>query len=132
MSNISLDNKVYNLIKSDLKASSLRSKVISNNIANINTKDYKRYYVSFEETLNDSIHNLELDTTDNRHIKINEESGKVEVKQDKSSSMRTDGNNVDIDNEMANQAANALMYNAMISQINNRLSNTRFVINGGR
>jgi flagellar basal-body rod protein FlgB len=46
--------------------------------------------------------------------------------------MREDGNNVNIDSEMTNQAANSLMYNALITQINNRLSNTRTVINGGR
>lgn len=46
--------------------------------------------------------------------------------------MRTDGNNVDIDNEMANLAANYLKYNALISQVNNRMSTTRTVITGGR
>ncbi len=44
--------------------------------------------------------------------------------------MRTDGNNVDIDNEMVNNSANALMYNALVTQVNNRLATTRYIING--
>lgn len=125
------DRKVYELMKRSLDASSLRSKVIANNIANINTKGYKKYSVSFEETLNKSIDYIDMKISDERHIKAGAESGEISIEQDITSSMREDGNNVDIDNEMANQAANTLMYNAMISQINNRLSNERYVITGG-
>jgi flagellar basal-body rod protein FlgB len=127
-----LDRKVYNLIKSSLDASSLRSKVSANNIANINTKEFKASYVSFEDTFKKSVESLELKTNNEKHLKINSEEGQISVKKDTTSSMREDGNNVNIDSEMTNQAANSLMYNALITQINNRLSNTRTVINGGR
>jgi flagellar basal-body rod protein FlgB len=127
-----LDKKVYSLIKSSLDASSLRSKVSANNIANINTKEFKASYVSFEDTFKKSVESLELKTNNERHLKINPEEGQISVKKDTTSSMREDGNNVNIDSEMTNQAANSLMYNALITQINNRLSNTRTVINGGR
>ena len=40
-----------NLLEKALAGSSLRHKVISNNIANINTPGYKRMEVSFEEEL---------------------------------------------------------------------------------
>jgi flagellar basal-body rod protein FlgB len=132
MSNLSIDKKVYDLVKSGLEASSLRSKVSANNIANINTKNFKASYVSFEDTLKENVNSLELSTNDDKHMKLNGDPGEITIKQDKSSSMRTDGNNVDIDSEMANQAANTLMYNALITQANNRLSNTRYIINGGR
>jgi flagellar basal-body rod protein FlgB len=57
--------------------------------------------------------------------------GKIKIKQDKSTSMREDGNNVDIESEMSNQAANTLLYNALITQANSKLSMTRYVITGG-
>lgn len=38
--------------------------------------------------------------------------------------------NVNIEIEKVNQAANTLMYYSLISQINNRLSTKRYVING--
>jgi flagellar basal-body rod protein FlgB len=129
--NISKDQQVYDLLKKGLDASSLRGKVIASNIANINTAGYKRHYVSFEDTLKKSISASEMKTTDSRHIKTTGSAGEITVKQDTSTSMRQDGNNVNIDNEMVNQAANSLMYNALVSQINSRISSTRNVITGG-
>jgi len=127
-SEISLDQKVYGLLKKGLDASSLRSKTSANNIANINTKGYKRFYVTFEDSLKDSEDQLKL--TDNRHIPYGNNSGEAKVQQDTATSMREDGNNVDIDNEMANQAANTLMYNALVTQVSNRLAITKYVIDG--
>jgi flagellar basal-body rod protein FlgB len=132
MNNVSNSENVYGLLKKGLDASSIRSKVIANNIANINTKGYKRYNVSFEENLQDNIDKLELKTSDERHIQDGSTYGDIEIKKDTSSSMREDGNNVDIDNEMANQAANTLMYNALISQVNSRIAMERYVISEGR
>ena len=37
------ENSTYSLIKQGIKASTTRAKAISNNIANINTKGYKRF-----------------------------------------------------------------------------------------
>lgn len=131
ISNMSKNEYTYNILKKGLDAASERSTVIADNIANVNTKDYKRKYVTFEESLQNSVENLELKTTDEKHIKINGSVGDIQVKQD-NSNLKEDGNNVDIDNEMVNLAANNLMYNAMISQINTRISMTKEVINGGK
>lgn len=130
--NVSKSEYVYDLLKKSLDASSLRGKVIANNIANINTKGYKKYTVSFEENLKEAMDNINLKTTDERHITDGSSAGDIEVKQDKSSSMREDGNNVDIDNEMANQAANTLMYNALITQVNSKIALQRYIISEGR
>lgn len=127
---MSKDQLTYNLMKKSLDASSTRSRAISNNISNINTKGYKRQYVTFEESLNRSIDDLELKTSDEKHMQYGSEYGEIKMETDKTSSIREDGNNVDIDNEMTNQAANTLMYNALISQVNSRLSMERYVING--
>ncbi len=105
--------EIYNLIKNGLNASQLRSETIANNIANVNTPDYKRKYVSFEETLDD-INNA----------------GKIEVKEDNTTSIRSDGNNVDLENEKVNQAANTLMYNGLVSITNIKLTMSKSVITG--
>jgi len=132
MVGLSESDKTYNLIKNSLDASVARGEVIANNIANVNTKGYKRHYVTFEETLQDVKDNVSLKTTNERHITCDEEYGEISVKRDESNSMRIDGNNVDIDNEMTNLAANNLKYNALITELNSRLSLKRFVINGGK
>lgn len=132
VNNLSKSGYTYELLKKSLDASSLRGKVIANNIANINTKGYKKYTVSFEENLKESMDDIELKTTDSRHINDGSPFGEIKIEKDTSRSMREDGNNVDIDNEMANQAANNLMYNALISQVNSRLAMERYVIKEGR
>lgn len=105
--------KVYDLIKSSLNATELGGRTIANNIANINTPGYKRKYVTFEETLKDE-----------------EMQHKIEVKEDKSNSMRIDGNNIDLENEKVNQAANSLMYNGLVSITNTKLAIAKSVITG--
>lgn len=121
----------YELIKSGIKASNVRAKTIANNMANINTKDYKKFNVVFEENLKkeNSSSELELKRTRPGHVgSSNSDSDNISIEQDKSTSMRSDGNNVDLDIEKANQAANTLKYNALITSINTKFNNLRSVI----
>lgn len=106
--------ETYGLMKMGLDATELRSRVIANNIANANTPNYKRKYVTFEETLDDSLNN---------HPKI-------EVKTDENTTMREDGNNINLENEKVNQAATTLEYNALITLTNIKLGMSRSVITG--
>lgn len=120
----------YELLKKGLDASSERQKVISNNLSNMNTKGFKRSYVTFEENLNNSLNNIEMKKTDSRHMGNGSEYGAIQVKTDDSTSMNEDGNNVDIDTETADEAKNTLTYYALVSEINGRLNMTSNVING--
>jgi flagellar basal-body rod protein FlgB len=104
---------IYGLMKMGLDATELRSRTIANNIANINTPNYKRRYVTFEDSLKNEINNA-----------------KIEVKVDKNSVVREDGNNVDLENEKVNQAASSLQYNALVSLTNTKLAMTKSVIAG--
>lgn len=105
--------EIYNLMKMGLDATELRGRVIANNIANVNTVDYKRKYVTFEETLDDKLKNA-----------------KIEVKTEKNSTMREDGNNVELENEKVNQAATSLQFNALVSLTNTKIAMTKSVISG--
>ncbi len=122
----------YSLLKKSMEASALRSKVSANNIANINTKNYKGLYVTFEDTLNDSMAADTMKTDDSKHIQATNSNGEITVNRDESTSARQDGNNVDIDLEMTNQAANTLMYDALVTQVNSKISLTSYIIGGGR
>ncbi|WP_333887560.1 flagellar basal body rod protein FlgB [Clostridium sp.] len=128
--NVSNDQLVNILLKKGLNAASERSEAISDNLANVNTEGYKRKYVTFEESLKNSVYDLELKTDDEKHIRIGNNYGQIETKTDSSNSMREDGNNVDMDTEIVNQAANTLMYSALINQMSSRLSMERYVISG--
>lgn len=105
--------EIYDLMKMGLDATEMRSKVIANNIANINTVGYKRKYVTFEDTLTGKL-----------------EDAKIEVKTDKSKSMREDGNGVDIESEKVDQAATTLEYNALINLTNTKIAMAKSMISG--
>lgn len=130
---IGTDTDSYGLMKEGIKAATVRGKAISNNIANINTENYKRFNVVFEENLNkDSKSNVDLKVTNKRHLTGSNATGDITVEKDNSTSMRTDGNNVDLEVEKVNQAANTLKYNALVQQANSKLSNIKYVIAGGK
>ncbi|GAA0121406.1 MULTISPECIES: flagellar basal body rod protein FlgB [Clostridium] len=127
MSNI--DNMSYNLIKKGMDVTIVSNRVIANNISNFNTKDYKRHYIDFDEALNNKISQDLMKKTNDKHLSIKGE--ELEVKTDTSSSMREDGNNVDVESEMASEAANNLMYEALVKQANTRFNMRSIVIKGG-
>ncbi len=122
----------YDLLKQGIDAANTRAEVISNNMANVNTKNYKRFSVVFEDNLNASGNNsVNMKKTKSQHISVGNVDGNIEVVQDKSTSMREDGNNVDLEYEKVEQAANTMKYNALIQQANSKLSNLKYVISGG-
>lgn len=123
-----IGNGTYDLIKDGIKASNLRAKTISNNIANVNTKNYKKFNVVFEENLKNGSSQLELKRTKEAHLFGGNTSGNMYVEKEKGTSMRNDGNNVDLEVEKVNQAANTLKYNALISNINSRFNDLKTVI----
>lgn len=106
--------ETYSLVKMGLDATNLRSQVIAHNIANANTEGYKSKYVTFEESLND----------------VSKKEPKIEIKESKNTSMKYDGNNVDLESEKVNQASTSLQYNALVSILNFKLSTAKSVISG--
>lgn len=130
LSNISSSQFTYDLLKKGLDATSERGKVIADNIANANTANFKRSYVTFEDTLKNSMGNIEMKTTDKRHINNGTSFGDISVKKDASTSVNEDGNNVDMDTEMSDEAENTLEYYALISQANSSISMENSVIEG--
>lgn len=112
----------YELIKNAMSVSNERAQLISNNIANVNTPNYKVKRVDFENLLNQSVENArQLTITNSRHIGANKKNlGKITEQSNQT--VRENGNNVDLDIEMLNQSTNALYYSALTAQLNGRLS----------
>lgn len=132
-----ITGKTTKVLEKALDASWLRNEVISQNIANVDTPGYKRKTVAFEEHLSQAMDtHLKGRRTDSRHLPIGKRNISeiaVNVKQDnKSLSMRLDGNNVDIDNEMASMAKNTIKYNVLIQSINEGFRRIKSVISEGR
>ncbi len=130
-------DKNLEVLKKALDASSLRQQTITNNVANINTKDYKAKRVLFEDELKKAIGTEDMNglaTTNDKHIGGSESIRRVNptIVEDDSTSVKSDGNNVDIDIEMVNLAKNQLIYNTLVQQTSKKYSNLRYIINEGR
>ncbi len=129
-------NPSQQLLEQSLNASSMRQKTISQNIANVDTPNYKAKKTVFEHQLNNAINNQRLNAhrTDARHFHFGgKESSGAEVVVDRKNTMfNHNGNNVDIEHEMAEMAKNQIYYNALIDRLNGRFNNIRTVVGGGR
>ena len=128
-----LDGPILNVLQKGLEASSLRQQVLSDNIANVDTPNFKRSDVDFQVVLNQALGNdggeLPLKQTSKLHLPgITGDSSSTGVVTDTSTSMRQDGNNVDIDKEMTNVAENNLYYDAMSQTLSSQLGLLRLVI----
>ncbi|WP_434511477.1 flagellar basal body rod protein FlgB [Desulfitobacterium sp. AusDCA] len=129
-----LDGPMLTALEKGLDASSLRQKVLSDNVANVDTPNFKRSDVDFQTVLGSVIGDeggdLPLKVTMPQHIAETPNSGQKTVVTDQSSTFRNDGNNVDIDREMANVAENGLYYNSVTQAITSQLGLLRMVIQG--
>lgn len=115
-----------------LNYSALKSKVISQNIANVDTPNYKSKDVSFNQMLNEAKNSsIHAYRTDQRHIEFK---GGASDGSTFSSRFRyrSNGNGVDMDKEQANLATNTIYYNALVDRVNGKLNTLQNVIKGGR
>jgi flagellar basal-body rod protein FlgB len=106
------------------RGSELRSSVLANNLANVNTPHFKRSDVYFEDALAEA-------------IDFGGKSSKVRgveprMGTDTSSIMRHDGNNVDIDREAARLAENQIFYNSVMAIESKRMRSLSSAITGAR
>ena len=123
------------VLEKALSASSLRHKTISNNIANVNTPKFKRSEVLFEDILQQKMsgtQQLDLAKTNEKHISTQSQALAPTMRMVADNSFRTDGNNVDIDIEMANMAKNSIYYDALAQQLSRYFTTLKSVIKEGR
>jgi flagellar basal-body rod protein FlgB len=104
------------VVTRSLDAAMLRSRVIANNIANVNTPGFRRGEVSFEKELRQAMDQTSLQgtQTDSRHLALGRPgigavapTAYTPIDPTQASGI----NNVDIDNEMAKLAEAQIQYN---------------------
>ncbi|MBE5813027.1 MAG: flagellar basal body rod protein FlgB [Clostridiales bacterium] len=106
-----------------LDAAWTKNEVISSNIANIDTPGYKRRTVEFGNLLEEAkVNNLSKNGTALPGVKISID--------DSTDSMRTDGNNVNIDTEMVELAKNSIYYNLLSQKVTSEIQKIESAIKG--
>ncbi len=122
--------KTQTVLEKGLGASMLKRQVLSDNIANVDVPHFKRSEVLFEEQLKRAIESESTEkqkavptlTTDSRHIEFFKSLDYREVQPkaniDYLTSMRADGNNVDMEKEVTEASHNQMIYSLMIERMN--------------
>ncbi len=122
------------ILEKVLDYSSLKQKVIGENIANATTVGYKRKDVDFVNVFDEANNKLKVDNQ--RHIKSGDKAltanSEIVVVEDKSNENVSGFNNVDIDKEMAELAENNIMFRFAARRMNQYFRDLQAVIKGGR
>ena len=120
-------------LEQGLNYSSTKGKAISQNIANVDTPNYKAKNVSFKEVFSEvKATNLDAYRTDSRHIDFKGKEGQSGIYSYSNFRYRHDGNGVDMDQEQANLAKNQIYYHAVIDRLSGKFNSLQNVIKGGR
>ena len=131
----------FDYLSRGMTAASIRQEVISHNIANVNTPNYRKTVLEFEDLLAKEIYGdepqdgkLQMNRTHDRHLPHKPLAYHAEptMVEDMTTIMRTDDNNVDIDIEMATLAKNQLYFNALATQLGNYVTKMRNAITSGQ
>jgi len=128
--------KTIDILQRTMDTSLLRREVISNNIANSETPNFKRSDVSFEAELSRALASEKKQTlparvTDPRHMSFNESVDYRSVRPrrvlDYLTDVKNNGNNVDIEQEMMMATQNQMMYELMTQSVSFQFSQINIV-----
>ena len=120
-----LDTKNMAVLQKSMDCLWTRQKVISNNIANVDTPNYKSKTVSFEEMMAEI-----LSGNDEKTIKSEISSMQPTIYEDPDTSIREDGNSVDIDKENVELVRATYQYQTSARQVSDYISRLRYAIKG--
>ena len=119
------------VLKTAADASWIREEVLTNNIANVDTPNYKRQDVEFTTYLKSALEQAGTPASTLTQ-KVNEAnlSGITTrtYTENTTLSYRMDGNNVDLSTENAELAAEQINYNALIDSMNNEFTRMKAVL----
>ena len=128
------------LLQKGLDASWMRNEVISNNIANAETPNFKSSGVQFETVFKSALEDFDArfqtKRTRDEHISFSDEMPVEDVTPavvpNAGTTMRMDGNNVDIEAENVNLAKNQILYYTLTEQMNSDFTRLSMAINEGK
>lgn len=114
-------SSVTDILYNQLNFRGERQKVISTNIANLDTPGYKTKELKFEDHLSKSQNDFELKlaTTHNKHMIAEDDvlQSPLKLYEIKGLPEQNDGNNVNLDTQMSEMSKNDTMFQALKSSI---------------
>ena len=131
-------NQTISMLERHLDLRSIKHKLVTSNVANMDTPNYKAFNIMVEEELEKSMksQNQPIPKKSNpRHFPLDGVHSSMHlsvqaVKEDPYS-LKGDGNTVDIDKAMTDMAENSIMYNAGAKILAKKFQGIKNVIRGG-
>jgi len=132
-----IKTQVMDVVQKAMDGSAFRHTAITNNIANVNTPGYKKLEVSFQDALSEALeqNQLELKKNSPKHLALKmslDDPQLVQTRTNTQTTLRTDGNNVDVDIELAALAENNLYFNSLAQLLSSQISLLRQSITEGK
>lgn len=137
---MSLDAATLQLLQKALQVADLKQRVYANNIANVNTPGYKREDVSFAAVLQgqaaptaqlgEQSIPINLSSASNMGSMQSWIQAQPRIVTDSSTTIDNNGNNVNIDAEMADLAENQIRYNTLVQDVQMNFANMTTAIEG--
>ncbi|KQL58631.1 flagellar basal body rod protein FlgB [Shouchella lehensis] len=112
-----------------------QQKVISSNIANVDTPDYKEKSVSFQNVLQTAQSNsneFQAKQTNERHLAFPLPQSHTQGLHERLQQYNHNGNSVDIDKQMSKMAENQLYHQALVDRISSNFQSLETAIKGSR
>lgn len=126
MSDIVFDRTVK-MMEDRLSLNSLNQKLISSNLANLNTPGYKTRELSFDQTLRESLqeHVLQMVRSNDAHIAHGDPVQAMSARE------VTEAGPVDLDTEMVKLTKNSIEYQYMVAMLNKKFAMLKTAIGEG-
>ncbi len=120
------------ILEQALNFSAAKQKVISKNIANIGTVNYRREVLEFDEILSNELSG-KMKVTNEKHFGSHDgESDEYSIVKDQSNENISGFNNVDVNKEMSDLAENSIVFRFAARKLNGHFSTLQSVIKGSR
>ncbi|GAB3067376.1 flagellar basal body rod protein FlgB [Virgibacillus ainsalahensis] len=122
-------------LENSLDYATAKNRIISGNIANVDTPNYKAKDVSFKNVLNDvKSSSFQAKKTHSEHLSFIQNpqtQTPYKITTNNNTVYSHNGNNVDIDKEMTELAKNQIYYQGLVDRMNGKLGSLQTVIRGG-
>ena len=117
---MSRTNSVTDLLEAGIRAENLRQKTIANNIANLETPEYRRVDIKFEELLAKSMDSSgTIDLSDLEPV----------IYRPKHTPVKSNGNDVNLESEVGQMVKNTLRHTAYIRLLNKKYKQIELAMN---
>lgn len=126
---MNLFSNTITTLENAINYSNQKQKVIAQNIANVDTPNYKAKTVTFKDSLSSA---MNANVTNSKHMSFSASNASTTVVSKSGATYNNSGNSVDMDKEMTDLATNQIYYNALIDRISGKFSSLENVIRGGK